>query len=81
MKAYEEVVEWLAAGPSVSQVANYQASPTVKDRVATLLRKEKTVGLPPEDRSELDHYEQLEHIMRLAKARAAHRLAHEQLGS
>ena len=81
MKAYEEVVEWLAAGPSVRQVADFQASPAVKERVAGLLRKEKSVGLLPEEKSELDHYEQLEHIMRLAKARAAHRLAHEQLGS
>jgi hypothetical protein len=81
MRAYEEIVEWLATGPSVRQVAEYQASPAVKARVASLLRKEKTMGLLPEEKSELDHYEQLEHIMRLAKARAHHRLTHEQLGS
>jgi hypothetical protein len=75
MKAYEEIVDWIAAGPSVSQVANFQASSAVKDRVANLIHKEKTAGLLPEEKSELDHYEQLEHIMRLAKARARHRLA------
>ena len=58
MKAYEEIVEWIAAGPSVSQVASFQASPAVKERVAGLIRKEKTVGLLPEEKSELDHYEQ-----------------------
>jgi hypothetical protein len=81
MRAYEEIVEWIAGGPSVSQVACFQASPAVKERVARLIRKEKTVGLIPEEKSDLDHYEQLEHIMRLAKARAHHRLTHEQLGS
>ena len=81
MKAYDEIVEWIATGPSVSQVAHFQASLAVKERVAGLIRKEKTTGLLPEEKSELDHYEQLEHIMRLAKARACHRLAHEQLGS
>ena len=75
MKAYEEIVDWIAGGPSASQVANFQASPAVKGRVANLIYKEKTVGLLPEEKSELDHYEQLEHIMRLAKARARHRLA------
>jgi hypothetical protein len=81
MKAYDEIVEWLAAGPSVREVASFQASVAVKERVADLIRKEKTVGLLAEEKSELDHYGQLEHIMRLAKARAQHRLAHEQLGS
>jgi len=81
VNAYEEIVEWIAAGPSVSQVAHFQASSAVKERVASLLRQEKTTGLLPEEKTELDQYEHLEHIMRLAKARAYHRLTHEQLGS
>jgi hypothetical protein len=32
------------------------------------------MGLTPEESSELDHYLQLEHLMRLAKARARGRL-------
>ena len=56
MKAYEEIVEWISAGPTVQQVANFQASSAVKERVANLIHKEKTVGLLPEERSELDHY-------------------------
>jgi hypothetical protein len=38
--------------------------------VADLVRREKTEGLSADESSELDHYLQLEHIMRLAKARA-----------
>ena len=75
MNAYEEVVDWIAAGRSSREVAQYQASPAARERVALLLRKEKVEGLIPEEKSELDHYAQLEHIMRLAKARALQRLS------
>jgi hypothetical protein len=43
-----------------------------------LIEQEKIKGLTPEEKTELDHYLELEHIMRLAKARARQRLAHEQ---
>ena len=38
----------------------------------------KASSLPAEDKSELDHYLEIEHLMRLAKARARHLLAHGQ---
>jgi hypothetical protein len=56
-KAYEEVVDFIARGGSPAWAA--------------LVAREKAVGLTADERSELDHYLQLEHIMRLAKARAA----------
>jgi len=52
-------------------------SEKAKKRVATLLRKEKTSSLSVEEKSELDHYLQLEHLMRLAKARARRYLSNE----
>lgn len=69
-KAYEEVVAFIAAGASPSDVVAFQPSDAVKDRVADLIHQEKTVRLSLEEKSELDHYMQLEHLMRLAKARA-----------
>jgi uncharacterized protein YnzC (UPF0291/DUF896 family) len=38
--------------------------------VAALVAREKTVGLTADEKSELDRYLQLEHVMRLTKARA-----------
>ena len=35
-----------------------------------MIRKEKEAGLLPEEAGELDDYLKLEHLMRLAKARA-----------
>lgn len=40
----------------------------LKQRVAALIYWEKTIGLTQDETSELDHYMQLEHLMRLAKA-------------
>ena len=42
----------------------------MKKRVAELVDREKTSGISLEEKSELDHYLQLEYLMRLAKARA-----------
>ena len=77
MKAYEEVAEFIAMrGPR--EVAEFQASGEMKRRVGELLSREKTTGLTAEERRELDHYEDLELLMNLAKARARELLAHEQ---
>jgi hypothetical protein len=70
MKVYEEVIEFIAAGTSPNKLITFEPSEVVKDRVAGLIYKEKTYGLSLDEKSELDHYMQLEHIMRLAKARA-----------
>ncbi len=76
-RAYEEVIEFIAAGTSPSQVASYQPSAEARAQVADLVNREKAGELSSEEKSELDHYLQLEHIMRLAKARARLRIGHE----
>jgi hypothetical protein len=70
IRAYDELVEFIAAGPTRDAVARYEASQETKDFVAELIHKEKTTGLTPDESAELDHYLNLEHVMRLAKARA-----------
>ncbi len=70
IRAYDEIVEFIAAGTTPDSVARYEPSQETKDAVADLIHKEKTTGLSAEESSELDHYLKLEHLMRLAKARA-----------
>lgn len=77
MKAYEEVLEFIAAGPSSNALADFQASPQSKERVFALIRKEKNEGLTPEEKAELDDCMQIEHLMNLVKARASRRAANE----
>ncbi len=76
-RAYEEVIDFIAAGTSPRTVIDFQPSAVVKARVAELVAREKAPGgLTPDEKSELDHYVQLEHLMRLAKARARQHVAH-----
>jgi hypothetical protein len=70
IRVYDEFVEFIASGTTPQAVVDFQPSDATKERVADLIHREKTSGLLSDERSELDHYLQLEHIMRLAKARA-----------
>jgi len=73
IRSYDEIVDFIAAGPSVASVASFEASEATKARVADLVAREKTTGLTPAESADLASYLQLEHIMRLAKARARQR--------
>ena len=74
-KAYEEVVDFIAGGNTPESVVAFRPSEVARARVSDLLAREKADGLSAEEKSELDHYAQLEHLMRLAKARARQFLA------
>ena len=71
-KAYDELVDFIAAGGPPGRLLNFQPSQETRERVQELIRKEKDAGLLPEEASELDDYMKLEHLMRLAKERARH---------
>jgi hypothetical protein len=70
LKAYEEVVNFIAAGTNPRKKIAFRPSEDVRDRVADLIERERDDDLTVAERSELDHYLQLEHLMRLAKAKA-----------
>ncbi|HEY0407406.1 MAG TPA: hypothetical protein VGC89_16860 [Pyrinomonadaceae bacterium] len=73
-KAYEEVIDFLAAGTSPDEIISFQPSEEAKRRVADLIERERSATLTTEEKSELDHYLELEHLMRFAKARARQNL-------
>lgn len=75
MKVYEEIIDFIAAGSTPAEVANFAASSETKERVADLIYREKTVGLDSEETDELHQFLQAEHLIRLAKARARQRIA------
>ena len=70
VKAYQEVVDFIAAGTTPQNVIDFRPSKAAQERVEDLLAREKDGELSAEEKSELDHYLQLEHLMHLAKARA-----------
>ena len=69
-KVYEEIVDFIAGGTTPASVATFQPSVEARERVADLLARQQTGSLSPDESTELAHYLELEHIMRLAKARA-----------
>jgi hypothetical protein len=75
-KVYDEVIEFIASS-SPQNVIAFRPSEESKARVADLIFREKVEGLSEDEKSELDHYLQIEHLMRLAKARAHHYLTHD----
>ena len=75
--AYDEFVDFIAAGTTPSGVIAFRPSAEAKARVADLISREKTSGLNDDETAELNYYMQLEHIMRLAKARARKYLTDE----
>ena len=70
MKAYDEIVDFLASGTTSQRLVLFQPSNETKDRVRELLHLEKTQNITSQEKEELDSFLQLEHLMRLTKARA-----------
>jgi hypothetical protein len=77
LKVYEEIINFIAAGVSPGDISTFIPSTECRERVVDLLSREKTGALSAEEKSELEHYLQIEHLMRLAKARARQHLIHE----
>lgn len=73
--AYDEIIDWLAGGYTPADLVTYHPSAAVRERVADLIQRSKNDGLPAAETTELAHYLQLEHLLRLAKAKARHRMA------
>ena len=70
---YDELAHFLAS-LSPRRVLAYKASAKAQTRVNDLLDKNNTVGLTPEENAEMERYMTVEHIVRLAKAKALQRL-------
>jgi hypothetical protein len=77
IRAYDEIVDFIAGGTTPDAVARFEPSQETRHRVADLIQREKTSGLTPDETSELDHYVKIEHLMRLAKARARALCSHD----
>ena len=77
IRAYDEIVDFIAGGTTPDGVARYEPSSETKEQVADLIRREKSGDLTAEETSELDHYLKIEHLMRLAKARARALCSHD----
>ncbi len=71
---YEDVLEFLAGGPSTQQVVEYRPSAVAQKRFSALLdaNRQRTLSLSEEE--ELDHYVQMDRMLSLLKAKSYKRL-------
>ena len=72
--AYDEFVDFIAGGNTPQSVVDFRPSDETKAHVADLIRRQKAESLSADETAELNHYLHIEHLMRLAKARARQRL-------
>lgn len=69
-KLHNEVIEFLASGPSPQAIVHFRPSPQAQARVTELLEKNRAGALTPDEEAELDQYEELDYFMTLVKAQA-----------
>ena len=67
---YLEIIDFIAAGTTPEAVVDFRPSPEAQQRLAALIERVKADVLSPEEKAELDHFMELEHVLRMAKARA-----------
>ena len=66
---YLEIIDFIA-GNNPEAVAAFHPSAETQQRLDDLVERQKTEDLSAEEKAELDHFLELEHILRMAKARA-----------
>jgi hypothetical protein len=66
-RAHDDIVEFLATSPNI---LTFHPSDEAKARFWELVERSKSGAITPGEKDELEQYNHLEHLMRLAKARA-----------
>jgi hypothetical protein len=67
---YMELVDFVAGGTTPEDVAAFHPSAEAQRRLSELIERERQSGLTNEEAAELTHFLELEHILRIAKAKA-----------
>jgi hypothetical protein len=67
-QVYNEVLDFLLANPTSQEIIAFKVSSQAQKRLQILLEKNREETLTANENTELDVYEQLEHLMILLKA-------------
>lgn len=65
-----EVLEILAGLPTPEEILALRPSKALQAQISALLEKNRTEGLTPAEEQEWEGYQYLEHLVRIAKAKA-----------
>lgn len=67
---FSEMLDFLAGGPTPQEIIDFKVSPVAQSRLEELLEKNRESQLSSAEASELDTFQQVNHIFILLKARA-----------
>ena len=67
---YLELVDFVAGGTTPEDIIDFHPSAEAQERLADLIERERRSQVTPAEASELSHFLELEHILRMAKAKA-----------
>ena len=70
---HEDLLDLLIEGADPLRLRSFQLSEALQERLDSLLDKNREGDLTEQDRTELNAYQQVEHVVRLLKARLAQR--------
>ena len=76
--AVSDIIDVLTSQPTPEQVLALRPSEAMQARVSDLLQRSAVGGLSHGEESELDRYLYLEHLVRIAKARALEQVSPSQ---
>ena len=65
-----DVLEFLATLPDPEDIIKLCPSEKLQKRISQLLEKNRNEGLSPEEETEWEHFQYLEHLVRMAKTKA-----------
>ncbi len=74
IEGLSDVLETLAGLPSAEEVLALRPSAALQERIRSLLDKRRTTALTPEEERQWEQYQYIEHLVRIAKAKASLRL-------
>jgi len=66
-----DVLETLAQLPSPQEILALRPSPALQERISTLVDKQRNGGLSTDEERDWRNYQYIEHLVRIAKAKAA----------
>ena len=70
MPFYEQVLDFLATGPSAQEIVRFRPSVAAQQRFSELLELNRRRTLTLEETEELDHYVRIDRMVSLLKAKA-----------
>ena len=74
-RAFDEVIDFITSCPPPEMIVAFKPSKSMQERLNELLEKNRENGLSVSEKNEMEQFLLIEHLMRIAKAKAKKRLA------